>query len=469
MATRRRSQSKSPPGMGIPNLLKSVWAKHKEMNDKWDPKIQAEFKRVPEYIGTVCDPIGFRQHSGECATDTLQQILLFADDWKAKTQPLVYTMTPEVFAHQLRQGFEVRHGIKLPPFVVTHLEDFMKNLQMRFRLHYNLIGTTKHALNESTCIQPFAYRKFLTELLPGEEGGELTEAMLLRKRRLSVNLGKGASMAIKEMKRVDYRTSDWFSIIWSFCGLHQYEILFRQRHTLPSKYHDIRPGYNHVAFYLGSNVINTRAPLARWDSLIDREYNGHATGIYSCNDKWVYYDDNRGIMELHPKLMDDLINEVDQFYIFWAYEKNAILFYKVDVKTRDKWALSHWFKNKWRKLPLETLEDYRIGEDETRATRTRPPLFSVNRIIHIATKDWSSPGFDGRHFIDDHTGPDLGWRPANNSPSPVTSPVPPTPPSSPHVSPVIRRVSPPSRGHTRRARSASPKAATKRQVRRASH
>ena len=463
--TRRRSRSESPLGMGIPTLLKSVWATHKEMNNKWDPEIQAEFKRVPEYIGTVCDPIGFRQHSGECATDTLQQILLFADDWKAKTQPLVYTMTPEIFAHQLHQGFE------LPSFVITLLEDFMKNLQMRFRLHYNLIGTTKHALNESTCIQPFAYRKFLKELLKGEEEG-LTEAMILRKRRLSANLGKGASMAIKEMKRAEYRTSDWFNIVWNFCGLQQYEMLFRERHTLPSKYHDIRPGYNHVAFYLASNVIDTRAPLAYWNNAVDREYNGHATGIYSCNDKWVYYDDNRGIMELHPKLMDDLINEVDQFYIFWAYyQKNAILFYKVDVKTRDKWALSHWYKNKWRKLPLETLEDYRIGEDETRATRTKPTLHSVNRILHITTKDWSSPGFNGRHFIDDHTEEDLGWTVAENSPSPVIGSVPPTPPSSPHVDPVIRRVSPsgPTVRRTKSAHSASPLKATKRRARRASH
>jgi len=417
--------------MGLPALLKTVWKEHKEGASKESKEVQAEFKRVPDFIGTVCDPIGFRQHSGECAADSLQQLLLFTDDWKAKTQPLFYTMTPEIFARQLE-----RMSFRLPIKIIELLEDFAKNIQMRFRLHYNIIGTTKHALNESVCITPFAYRKFLIDLEKADKG--LPSAMVWRKRRLSANLGKGASTALKELQKAEYRISDWFNVIWDFCGLPHYEILFRERHTLPSRYTNIRPNYNHVAFYLGSKVIDTRTPLQDWNWAVDREYTGHATAIYSCDGKWVYYDNNRGIMPIDQKLMADLLNEVGQFYIFWTYQKKAILFYKVDVKTRSKWSLLHWHENKWRKLPLDTLEQYRIGEEETRATRTKKPLFSLYRTIHIATNDWSTPGFNG-NFIDDHTGPDLGWEPRNNSPSPVIGPVPPTPPASPVM---LRRASP---------------------------
>jgi len=432
--------------MGLPALLKSVWKEHKEGASKESKEVQAEFKRVPDFIGTVCDPIGFRQHSGECAADSLQQLLLFTDDWKAKTQPLFYTMTPEIFARQLG-----RMSFGLPPKIIELLEDFAKNIQMRFRLHYNIIGTTKHALNESVCIQPFAYRKFLIDLEKADEG--LPSTMVWRKRRLSANLGKGASTALKQLQKAEYRVSDWFNIIWDFCGLSHYEILFRERHTLPSRYTNIRPHYNHVAFYLGSKAIDTRTPLQDWNWAVDREFNsGHATAIYSCDGKWVYYDNNRGIMPIDQKLMADLLNEVGQFYIFWTYRKNGILFYKINVKTRSKWSLLHWYENKWRKLPLDTLEQYRIGEEETRATRTKKPLFSLHRIIHIATNDWSIPGFRG-NFIDDHTGPDLGWEPVNNSPSPLIESAPVAPPSSPQpmVPPPRLRPRSATRSHKKRS------------------
>ena len=43
-----------------------------------------------EFTGTLCDPIGFSQHSGECWSDSILQSFIFADDFKDVVQPLLY-------------------------------------------------------------------------------------------------------------------------------------------------------------------------------------------------------------------------------------------------------------------------------------------------------------------------------------------------------------------------------------------
>jgi hypothetical protein len=289
---------------------------HAEEDRKLTEAFGSNVTRTAPFIGVQCDPIGFQQHRGECATDSLQQILLFADQWKAKTQPMVYTMTQKIY-NEIYTRYYKRASDR--PFPGKVMLEFFRILQMRFRNHYAMIGTTKYAVNDE-CVEPFMYRRYVKAL--HRENTGLTGALATRKRRLSANLGIGAKDSLRSLlgtrdsKPVGTaRTTDmvsYFRGIWEFCGLREYLPLYRIRHAPVATYPRLFPNYNHVAFYLGSEKINPSSPITYKG--LDREGDvGHATAIYMCDGKWVYYDNNRGIMDIAQPLMDDILNEVDPF------------------------------------------------------------------------------------------------------------------------------------------------------------
>lgn len=47
------------------------------------------------FRGPICDTLGFHQHSGECWSDTMQQLLFFSDGLKETTQELIYTLSQD--------------------------------------------------------------------------------------------------------------------------------------------------------------------------------------------------------------------------------------------------------------------------------------------------------------------------------------------------------------------------------------
>jgi len=412
--TRKKSPSGSDSGSGLgqPEWIKQpgVQGVHENADRKLKEAFGPDVTKTAPFIGVVCDPIGFQQHSGECATDVLQQILLFADHWKAKTQPMVYNMKTKTFNEMYdRMLISSRFPSKV-------LYEFFRILQMRFRLHYAVIGMTKYAVNDE-CVEPFPYRKYVKALTENGEGG-LVGALATRKRRLSTNLGVGAKNSIKRFlpggSTSTEEMASYFKSIWAFCGLHGYYSFVRTRHAPPSTYPQLFPNYNHIAFYLGSDKVipQTYRGIGRSESA------GHATAMYMCDGKWVYYDDNQGVQDIAPALMDDILNEVDPFYIFWARAPgtNAILFFKapfftderggraIDWKENEEehlmaendgdWSsriLYQWVKGGWKKIEYGALVDL----------ATESYIYVFKRIIHITTFNKSVPGYPGTHFIDD--------------------------------------------------------------------
>lgn len=69
----------------------------------------------------ICDPIGFKQHEGECANDAFQQMILFADELKEITQPYMFDNTI------------------VDKIDDTELKKYIKFMQKRFVEHYGLI------------------------------------------------------------------------------------------------------------------------------------------------------------------------------------------------------------------------------------------------------------------------------------------------------------------------------------------
>jgi hypothetical protein len=291
-----------------------------------------------------------------------------------------------------------------------------------------MIGTTKYAVNDE-CIEPFPYRKYLRELPVTNEG--LTGALATRKRRLSANLGVAAKATLRDLAGNDaqgrFTTTymiSYFRYIWDFCGLQHYFFLVRRRCAPISKYSHLFPKQNHVAFYIASEHFNPQNPIT---SHLKKKVgtSGHATAIYMCDGKWVYYDDNRGVMDIHPQLMDDILNEVDPFHILWCYDpypdSNRILFFKAPIHSEEEeeegdnnnanngkgneegennangeegdWSertLYQWNEDRWNKIDYGLLADSEDIEE----------VYVIKRIIHFVTDNHSVPGYPGTHFID---------------------------------------------------------------------
>jgi hypothetical protein len=202
---------------------------------------------------------------------------------------------------------------------------------------------------------------------------------------------------------------EYFGQIWAFCGLREYISFSRVRHASASSYPHLFPNYSHVAFYLASAKIDPRKPISA-KGLDMVGIKGHATAIYMCDGKWVYYDDNQGIMNIAPQLIDDILNEVDPFYIFWAYSPGStrILFFKAPIFTEgegneeellmrendDDWSgrmLYQWTNDSWKEIEYSRIIDL--------ASETR--IYSFDNMVHIATLNKAIPGYPGTHFIDD--------------------------------------------------------------------
>jgi hypothetical protein len=97
----------------------------------------------------ICDPIGFKQHSGECANDAFQQLLLFADDLKDITQP-------KMFDTELHSKIDD-----------SELKKYIKYMQKRFIEHYGIITgqTTEKAKRRMSFIASSICHEFFPDQL----------------------------------------------------------------------------------------------------------------------------------------------------------------------------------------------------------------------------------------------------------------------------------------------------------------
>ena len=78
------------------------------------------------------DLIGYKQHGGECPSDTLQEVFMFADGIREYTQPMLYGLTPE--------QMEVRVKLLLEPAYWKGVQEYLYYIQRRFRVHYDVIN-----------------------------------------------------------------------------------------------------------------------------------------------------------------------------------------------------------------------------------------------------------------------------------------------------------------------------------------
>lgn len=227
------------------------------------------------YEQPLPDIIGLQQHGGECASDSIQEILLFADGIREYLQPIMYGMTPE--------QIEVRTRINLELDDWTKFEGYFLYMQKRFRAHYDAINYMRtHKISAQKYYSEHSAVCLLNPLFKKKERISLEAGVLALKRLKGEFEYTGTGMHFKLVKKA-------ITGILASTGV-PYEHVEGVR-------------MDAVGITLMAYLDRIRAEGRMKSSM------GHAVGFLKVFDKWVYYDDNLGFIKVDELVIKALKDE----------------------------------------------------------------------------------------------------------------------------------------------------------------
>lgn len=342
---------------------------------------------VVETSGLICDPVGFRQHTGECWSDSLIQLILFCDGIKMVSQPFFFRGTKESFDAAVEPGPQHDYYVRLLMLIKQRLINKYK-LLTSFRQTYGISPerlinrfpspVTRHLALES-CLNPLKVTVNNAGLTPGQAKRRKWMEMANRTAKRQMHRRKSfvRSTATKNIifKLPRGNTTDTFAI----------EILnlILSLLNLPNVVTNPVLHYTYVGLYDNNSTLNNAIlenrsingayasgymiPLQHYVKGIDGiirpkvndvkfkeivsdnsyDFQGHAVAFYKCNGVLYYYDDNYGIFKCPDGLDIRKIN-----CIFYDSKNNA-----------------HYLKAGWEGKILERRNrqstDYNFKEDVT--------------------------------------------------------------------------------------------------------
>lgn len=340
------------------------------------------------YTGPMIDVVGFRQHTDECSSDALVQVFTNGVPWYAIVQRLLYTMTVQ----QFRKAYNALVRCPGPHPDQGPLEQLVFYIQERFKNHYAVL---KHIEEGVRCGKPYDF--------------SLISPIINRKIRLSAELAPMVKRGFRDISKTSLHATSPIHICHILKTLfHLFGILDIECYVRNTSYiSKATPGlfiesdiqykhYTQLAFLIYANPF-----LVSEVSLYEHTHfrSGHVSAIYKMqNEKWVYYDNEGGIMDLHPILMEDILNETKPEYLVGytstkRAESGGITFYKIpyfnlnglaDLKEK---TIHKWTKDHWAPIPITEIS-------------TTTMIFVVTNIVHIASDDTEEEGFKG-DFMDD--------------------------------------------------------------------
>lgn len=223
--------------------------------------------KAQKFKGALCDTVGFRQHGGNCASDTILQLLMFADGLKTRSQRILYTISLHDIASRTRAVF--------PEEFWESMTRYFTLIQERFRNHYDALYCEQNMeegcnelstrINESCPKNPILLRKL-------RRSPELaTQSKLALRRRGSVDSAEG----------IDEPTLEYMIPLI----LHWFKLPY----NITDSFYEI----DTRAVFILSNVHTPRS------STVTR----HLSGIFRCNDIWYYYTNTQGIFTISPVIL----------------------------------------------------------------------------------------------------------------------------------------------------------------------
>jgi hypothetical protein len=249
----------------------------------------------PEYKGfdgPLPDVIGYKQHSSECASDAIQESLLFADGLREYTQPILYGMT--------ETQISVRSKLALKYYDWERFTAYFEFIQKRFKNHYDVLNYIRtHKINpqkyqtdadEVCALDPIFSRK----LVQSPEAGILALKRLKREGTYSDSGMTG-----------EFRTQTISSILqWLKIPFESVAWKDAKRERLAS-----------IIVNLSNGYTKPEGDIYWYTSV------GHATAFFKMLDKWYYYDNEGGFYEVADELLNDFLDPAKNCYIFFSSGK----------------------------------------------------------------------------------------------------------------------------------------------------
>jgi hypothetical protein len=218
------------------------------------------------FTAPICDSLGYSQHSIECASDTAQELFLFADHLRNITQPFLYKASRAELMERVKKT--------QPPALHAIFFKYVYDMQERFQRHYDAL---QHSAKAAQLKRYSAARRASTGSC----------SLLAAKKARSAALGPAILRRVKELAMdPSVGGASTNAVLWTMSRLIAF---FEVPCELSGKWNA-----QTVAAFL---VIHRPAVKI-----------SHVLGILKCNDAFLWYDNILGITPINMEVVKRLHN-----------------------------------------------------------------------------------------------------------------------------------------------------------------
>jgi len=260
------------------------------------------------------DVIGLKQHDGECASDSIQEVVLFADGIREYTQPILYGLTKE--------QMETWTTLTLDHTEWRPLQAYFHYIQKRFRAHYDVINYIRtHDIDAQKYYDKYDEVCMLNPLFKRKEAGSIEAGVLALKHYKGEKVYRGTGLTYK-------KTTDILDGLLAATGV---------------------PYVRENGVHLEAAGVVTFCKKTSIDEAGKETESslGHVVGFMKAMGQWIYYDDNLGFLNVDEKVVEVLKAGLLRIVI---YKK----IYFVKANAAGDWVEA-WSEGAWSKELVKNL------------------------------------------------------------------------------------------------------------------
>ena len=219
------------------------------------------------------DMVGLKQHDSECASDSIQEVMLFADEIREYMQPILYGLTKE--------QIELRVQMALDSDDWLNTQDYLYFIQKRFHAHYDVINYLRtHKINPQNYYDKKEEVCGMNPLFKKKERTSLEAGILALKHYKKEIEYTGTGLNFNQTKELVANISKCLKIPFT-----------------------CREGVAKDALGV---IMHCHRYTVRTDSSIKRNSLGHVVSFIKMNGKWAFYDDYEGLTYVDEALLEAL-------------------------------------------------------------------------------------------------------------------------------------------------------------------
>jgi len=267
-----------------------------------------------EFDQPLPDVIGLKQHDSECASDAIQEVLLFADGIREYTQPILYGLTKE--------QAETRTTLSIDHDEWTPLQEYFHYIQKRFRTHYDVINYIRtHEIDAQKYYDNYDEMCLLNPLFKQKEATSIEAGVLALKHYKGEKIYKGTGLTDKKTKSIIDGVLKSLAV----------------------------PYIRESGISLDSTGIVLFCRVATINEHGEEQLNsmGHAVAFLKVMGQWVYYDNNMGFVRIDEKVVEALKAGNLRIVLY-----KQVYFVKVSKTNEYEFA---WDNGKWDKKLAKNL------------------------------------------------------------------------------------------------------------------